>query len=54
MALTLHQLREITARIAAGESRTKLGEEFGVTQSSLDESLASISSSLRAVTANEA
>lgn len=54
MALTMHQLREVAARIAAGESRTKLAEEFGVARSSLDDSLASISSSLRAVKANEA
>lgn len=53
MALTMHQLREIAARIAAGESRAKLAEEFGVAQSSMDDSLASISASVRAVTADE-
>lgn len=42
MTLTMHQLREIAARIAAGESRAKLADEFGVAVSSLDDSLASL------------
>ncbi|SIM00697.1 Uncharacterised protein [Mycobacteroides abscessus subsp. abscessus] len=46
MTLTMHQRREIAARIAAGESRTKLADEFGVTVSSLDDSLASLTAAV--------
>lgn len=42
MTLTMHQLREVAARIAAGESRVKLAHEFGVTAKALDDSLASL------------
>lgn len=41
-ALTMHQLREIASRISAGQARTKLADEFGVTLPILDDALASI------------
>lgn len=40
MTLTLHQLREVLARIAWGESPAKLAEEYGVVPTSLEMSLA--------------
>lgn len=53
MTLTMHQLREIAARIAAGESPTMLAEEFGVP--SVTEPLAALTASLgrRGSTAGE-
>lgn len=50
-ALTMHQLREIAAQIATGESPTKLADEFEVTLSALDDSLAAIAASIATVSA---
>lgn len=52
-ALTMHQLREIAARIATGESRTKLADEFEVTLLALDDSLAAIAASIATVSAKD-
>ncbi len=46
MTLTMHQLREIAARIAAGESRAQLADEFGVTAKAPEDSLVSLTAAV--------